>query len=218
MLKDFYSQPGVVARLKCGPLAEQLDQLVITLHNEGYARDSIRIAIRAAGKFSRWLEKRKCTADDVTDALVDQYLSGIRRYTSGKKRKSAQGLLHMVRFLRQQGVPAISQDEHQQTNIDHWLGQYGHYLTNVAGLRESSCIVYRRNARYLLVALFPDDRVDWTIVNAESLCDFVCQQAENRKGAGRKTPGIVVRSFVRFLAFSGELDPAISGAIPTVRQ
>lgn len=218
MLKDFYSQPGVVARLRCGPLAEQLDQLVITLQDEGYARDSIRITIRAAGKFSRWLERRKYTAEDATDALVDQYLSGIRRYSSGKKWKSAQGLVHMVRLLRQQGVPAISQDEHQQTNIDHWLGQYGHYLTNVAGLRESSCIVYRRNARYLLIALFPDDKVDWTIVNAEILCNFVCQQAQNRKGAGRKTPGIVVRSFIRFLAFSGELDPAMSGAIPTVRQ
>ncbi|MFK8081957.1 MAG: tyrosine-type recombinase/integrase [Granulosicoccus sp.] len=70
----------------------------------------------------------------------------------------------------------------------------------------------------MLTALFPDDRVDWTSVDAEILCNFVRQQAQNRRGAGRKTPGIVVRSFVRFLAFSGELDPAISGAIPTIRQ
>lgn len=91
MLKDFYSQPGVVARLRCGPLAEQLDQLVITLQDEGYARDSIRITIRAAGKFSRWLERRKYTAEDATDALVDQYLSGIRRYSSGKKGRVLRG-------------------------------------------------------------------------------------------------------------------------------
>ena len=71
MLKDFYSQPGVVARLRRGPLAEQLDQLVITLQNEGYARDSIRISIRAASKFSLWLDRRKNTADNVTDALVE---------------------------------------------------------------------------------------------------------------------------------------------------
>ncbi len=218
MLKDFYSQPGVVARLRCGPLAEQLDQLVITLQNEGYARDSIRISVSSAAKFSRWLERRECTAGDVTDALVDQYLSGIRRYPSGKQRKCVQGLAHMVRLLRQQGVLAIAQDTQLQTNTDSWLSEYKHYLTNVAGLRESTCIVYCRNARYMLTALFPDDRVDWTSVDAEILCNFVRQQAQNRRGAGRKTPGIVVRSFVRFLAYSGELDRAISGAIPTIRQ
>jgi len=65
MLKDFYSQPSVVARLR--PLAEQLDQLVSTLQREGYARDSIRITIRAASKFSCWLEKRKYAANDVLD-------------------------------------------------------------------------------------------------------------------------------------------------------
>lgn len=55
-------------------------------------------------------------------------------------------------------------------------------------------------------------------MNAESLSNFVRQQAEPRQGAGRSTPGAVVRSFIRFLGFLGELDPALSGAIPTVRR
>ena len=72
----------------------------------------------------------------------------------------------MVRLLRQQGVPAIAQDTHLQTTPELWLIKYENFLKNVADLRQSSRIVYCRNARYLLSALFPDDHVDWAIVNA----------------------------------------------------
>ena len=50
MLKDYYLHPGVVARLRCGPLVEQLYQLVVTLQHEGYARNPISISIHAAAK------------------------------------------------------------------------------------------------------------------------------------------------------------------------
>lgn len=218
MLNDFYAQPGILTRYQQGPLAKYFDQLVLAMENDGYARDTISISIRSVARFSCWLEKHNYTETDVSGELVNRYVSETERYASGKPKKCVQGLIHIVQLLHRQSACAAELRDVESTCIDSWLNRYDQHLSNVAGLQTSTRVVYLRNARYLLVTLFPDDDVDWTTVKAENLSNFVCEQAESRRGAGRGTPGVVVRSFIRFLAFAGEIDPAIAGGIPTVRK
>lgn len=160
MLNDFYAQPRILTRYQQGPLAKYFDQLVLSMKNEGYARDTISISIRSVARFSCWLEKHKFTGTDVSDELVNRYVSKTERYASGKPKKCVQGLMHIVRLLHRQSVCVAELKEVETTYIDNWLNRYDQYLSNVTGLQPSTRVIYLRNARYLLVTLFPDDDVD----------------------------------------------------------
>lgn len=218
MLANLFRRPGVVARFQHGPLAPYLDELVTTMSRQGYARNTIQIGVRSAAHFSRWLARRGVGADRVDDGLVADYVGGLKHYRSGGREKAGQGLLHIVRVLRQHGMASTERSEASLSQIGHWLTRYDDYLRDVAGLRAGSRLNCVRFARYFMTSRFANGEVCWSAIVAEDLSTFVQHQASLRHGAGRKVPGNVLRSLVRFLVFAGELDPGLAGAIPAVRQ
>ena len=56
-----------LARKPEGPLATYLDQFSRLLDGQGFERRGLGQQIRAAARFSRWLQSRQVTADAVTD-------------------------------------------------------------------------------------------------------------------------------------------------------
>ncbi len=59
---------------------------------------------------------------------------------------------------------------------------------------------------------------DWSSLTAARITAFVSQAASQRRNAGRKLPGVAVRSFLRFLVFRGDLRPGLEAAAPSPPQ
>ena len=55
MIEHGFTRTSVITRLRRGPLGAHLDTLAATLHQHGYAPDSIRRTLRAGDQFGRWL-------------------------------------------------------------------------------------------------------------------------------------------------------------------
>src|SRR5215831_10968559 len=134
MLEHFFVQPPVVARLRRGPLGDSLDDLATLLHQQGYALSSTQSYLRTGDAFGRWLHRQGYTLSELDDAVVQRYVSGLKRYRSGHLPKAAEGLPHLWRFLQRQGAVGQRHAVIPTTPVDQWLAWYDAYLDQVLGL------------------------------------------------------------------------------------
>ncbi|MEN8130644.1 MAG: site-specific integrase [Pseudomonadota bacterium] len=218
MIEKVFSRPRVIARLEQGPLGSYVQELAATLLSQGYARSMIKLCINTADKFGCWLHRQGLTVGDADDDTVERYLNGVKRYRSGQQAKAAQGLTHIVGLLRRHGVSAGREPLSPPSEAETWLTRYDHHLKSVAGLAVGTRQNYLRYARYFITHRFGAGSVDWSVLTAQDISDFVLEQAIVRKRAGRKAPVIAIRSLLRFLVFCGVLDTGLEGAVPKIRQ
>jgi site-specific recombinase XerD len=155
---------------------------------------------------------------EMDEELLRDYLSGLTRHRSGNLPKAAQGLGHLVTFLRHQGLTRPRLDALAISPIDQWLGAYDAHLEQVAGLAFSTRQNYRYIVRGFLTTCFGTESPDWSALTAESITTFVRQEAAMRRNSGRKQPAGAIRSFLRFLVFRGEIRPGLEAAAPSPPQ
>jgi site-specific recombinase XerD len=217
MIEHYFSRTSVLTRLRHGLLGPYLDELATTLQQQGYARDSIRHYLRACDQFGQWLTHQGYAAQEVNEALVERYLSGLPRRPAGRQPQAAEGLPHLLRLLRQCAIIAPPPPS-AATAHDHWLQRYEDYLAHVLGAAVTTQKNYLPIARRLLEACCQDGDVQWDIIPAQAITAFICQEATTRTGGGRAVLIAAVRGFLRFLVFCGELRPGVEAAVPKLRQ
>src|SRR5580693_3879774 len=108
MLNIFTSQK-VRSRMKSGPMGPYLSEIAAVLCNQGYARSTIRLHLRAADQFGAWLLKEGVSINDISTSTVDRYLEGLDRQYSqsclrGRLSAKALGVKGLVEFLGLQAV------------------------------------------------------------------------------------------------------------------
>src|SRR2546426_12719365 len=84
MLEYGFARASVIAQLRRGPLGPHLEALATTLHQHGYARNSIRGYLRACAQFGQWLAQQGSTIADVDAALVARYIHGLPQPPAGR--------------------------------------------------------------------------------------------------------------------------------------
>lgn len=218
MLEHFFVRPSGIARLRCGPLGTYLDDLATTLHQHRYAPDSIRGYIRTSDQFGRWLSQQGYAIAEMDETLVKCYVGGLQRPPAGRWPKAAEGLSHLLRFLRQHAILPPRPSPPPPTAADQWLIRYALYLEQVCGAASSTRTGYLRIAKRFLTTCFGAGPVEWSALQAQDIATFVRQEAATTHGGGRKMPGVAVRALLRFLVFCGELRPGLEAAVPTPRQ
>ncbi len=132
MLEHTFVRTGVIAWLRRSPLGPHLDHFATSLHHEGYASSSIQRFLCATEKLAQWLQGHGYAVCEMDEDLLRAYLSGLARYRCGNRPKAAQGLGHLVRFLRQHGVTRPRQDGLSTPPIDQWLRAYDAHLEHKA--------------------------------------------------------------------------------------
>lgn len=218
MLEQIFVRHGVIARLRRSPLGPHLDAFATSLHHTGYAASSIQRFLCAAEQWAHWLHEHGYAVYEMDEALLRAYRSGLTRHRSGNLPKAAQGLGHLVRFLRQQGATRLRQDGLSLSPLEQWLRAYDTYLEHVAGLACSTRQGYGHLVRGFITDCFGAEPPDWSSLTAARITAFVSRAASQRRNAGRKLPGVAVRSFLRFLVFRGDLRPGLEAAAPSPPQ
>jgi hypothetical protein len=69
MLNIFTSQK-VQSRMQSGPMGPYLSEIVAMLCNQGYARSTICLHLRAADQFGAWLLKEGVSINDISTSTV----------------------------------------------------------------------------------------------------------------------------------------------------
>ena len=217
MLDQLFIRRPVLSRLQTELFGAYLDSLADTLHQQGYARTTIRDYLYACDKFGGWLTQRGCSIADTSKPLIKRYICRLKRTSGTNHPKAGRGLSHLARLLQPQGI--INDDPKEPvTEAERWLIRYDAYLDQVIGAAANTRDRYRTIIRRFLASRFGTGPVCWNTLTAADLSEFICQEVCVRRGFGRKGPGVAVRSLLRFLVFSGELQPGLEAAVPTVRQ
>jgi hypothetical protein len=108
MVNIFTSQK-VRSRMESGQMGPYLSEIAAVLRNQGYARSTIRLRLRAADQFGAWLLIQRVSFNNISTSTVDRYLEGLDRQFSpsclgGRLPQKALGVRELVEFLGLQGV------------------------------------------------------------------------------------------------------------------
>jgi site-specific recombinase XerD len=219
MVERYFSQTEVLIRLQSGPVGPYLPRFVTALEDSRFSRDSIRRLIRGADRLCRWLCDQGVELVEANQNHIEQYvLRHARlpdsRYTQGRLPKAASSVRLITKVLREQGILCGSIPI---SEADAWLIRFDSHLTLVHGLSRESRLVYLRHARRLLRSLQMGEP-DWSTLNAQHLCDFVCGEAARLKPGRCQLLVAAIRALMRFLVAEGAIPANLHRAIPVIRE
>ena len=84
-------------------------------------------------------------------------------------------------------------------SIEELLTDFDRYLEGQRGCTEGTRRHYQREARAMLVRVFPDQEISWDNLTAGQIADFVSGRAQKLSLVSRQNPATAIRSLLRFL-------------------
>lgn len=99
-----------------------------------------------------------------------------------------------------------------------WVAGYADYLRDAVGAAGATRVRHLPTVRRFIAACAGSGVPDWTGLSVQRVTEFVCEEAAQRTGHGRKTPACATRSFLRYLAWCGVAPSGLDRAIPSTRR
>ena len=156
-----------------GPLAVYLDQFAGLLDGQGFERRGLGQQIRAAARFSRWLQSHQVAADMVIGEHAQRFLDDPTE--QGFVRQGATATLgRLLDFLRQLGVCSAAPSPNASTPVQQVIAAYGSYLQNELGLSAKTAVQYCPFAATFLSKHFGSDRSIWPNCEAGTSSSSCC--------------------------------------------
>jgi hypothetical protein len=138
MLDFYFKYPGVLRRMRRGPLASDIDDLADEFARLGYTHATARRYLSLLATFSRYAERVGYLRPETVDVvLVERFLQKVRRSASTRSvARSALG--HVVRRLARRFSTTVTPAASDNPD-DLLLADFGSYLQEVRGLQPRSC-------------------------------------------------------------------------------
>ena len=204
-----------LAREPEGPLAAYLDQFAVLLDGQGFERCGLGQQVRAAARFSRWLQLHQVAAEAVTDEHARCFLDDPAE--QGFVRQGAAATLRrLLDFLRQLEVCGTAPAPSALTPVQQTIAAYGDHLRKELGLSAKTVVQYCPFAAAFLSEHFGSGPVDLARLRGRDVIQFVLQQAARLSPARAKAATIALRSFLRYVRYCGGTQYDLAGTVPTV--
>ena len=206
----------VSAVVVTGPLATQASGFRAALISEGYTPRSAVGLLRVLAHLSRWLAERGMSGDDLTAGQVEAFIA-TRRAEGRRRWISNRGVKPVLGYLRAQGVvPVAPVDALPVTPLEALLADYRRYLVEERGLVPSTvqrnvAIAWRFLARDGNGGELRLDRLD-----AGDVVAFVADECAGLRVGSAKLVVTGLRSLLRFLQISGQVERPLAAAVPAV--
>jgi site-specific recombinase XerD len=208
-MERIFKDLRTIQRYKSGPLGLYVQQLAERLCQQEYTGEQAHKHLYTADDFGRWLRRRHIGLCDVTFAHARQYLRADRRW---KKRGDVVALKRLFEMLAQEGViRPLTGLESQAELVVH---KFGDYLSDERALARRTINNRTAIVTAFLAQKFGKRSFKFSNINAEDLIGFVQKEAARRRNS-IKAVETALRSFMRYLLFTGHLNRDLSIAIPT---
>jgi len=209
---NIFNRRTKVARLEI----EQLDSFATMLQARRYSATTIIQYLSRSRCFCRWMIKNNVPFDQADDQVIGRYLKSLG--TPGVRKKAKGACRTLLRHLHEINAIKLISVDHNPDEAEQWLIRYREYLERVHGLAKGTRAQYVFFATRFLNGKCKDHLVDWSLVTADTIVQYVLLEVAHRKGFGPQHVATAIRSFLRFLA-SNSLAPAgLDAAIPTIRR
>lgn len=213
MIEHFVPNPGVLRRLRAGPLGAHIDTIAQQLSDQGFAVATGRYALRLLAALSTWLQDRGLGIAQLDEAAVDTFLQ--HRYRS--RRPSAEDhptLVRLLASLREAAViPALATrvetDEYaviKQAFQAHLIGQ--------RNLAPSTVGSYLETVGRFLGWRFATQSLALGTLCADDVNRFMLEQARRYSTGHTHLIASGLRGFLRFLLQTGAIASDLAQYVP----
>ena len=191
------------------------------LRGRGYATSTIGLYGRIVAHFERWLSQRQVAPRQIRPPHVDGFLQQHLRHChcAPPRVRSfpvCRGALHgFLDFLRRERwISDPPKRAPRLSPADRLLLEFDQHLDRVHGLSVVTRKARRRYAREWLEGQFGRQRLGLRSLKPRDLFRYVNARAKSLKGTSVHALAVGLRSFLRFLEFTGRIRPGLAGAVP----
>ena len=213
MIDHFFTRPSARARLRHGVLAEFLEDYAKSLHDQGYARESIRIQLRLIAAFGRWLQRKRIAVGEIDRGILGNLLQCHRRRHS-KQSGDAFTLKCFLAILQNKAI--VKQPPNELAEPRSMVDEYRGYLSEERGLSESAVRSYVRFANRFLHENRIENLRELLNVGAVDVTGFVQRQARQHSPGSARLMVTALRCFFRYLRHNERISNDLAAAVPTV--
>lgn len=223
MLEQYFRDAGTIARVRGTALSSAMDDFAEYLYARGHAHVCGQDYLRGAAHFAYWLDAQGFRVTDVCEELVERFLGEHLprcrcRVSRGLPLKNLHAALgHLLKVLRDSGrTPPRTASP--KSPVDLVVVRFLDHLRDVQGARESTCSRYGSHVHAFLFAQFGTGAVNLSRLTARDVMTYVEEKAEGWKPKTTKLLATSLRSFLKFMRASGEIDDRLVSAIPTIPE
>lgn len=200
-----------------GPLAQYAEGFRRELTGLGYRPNAACNQLQLMAHLSRWLDANGVAVEDVSAARVAEFLAH-RRAEGYTLWLSAKALAPLLGFLREQGVVPAVAEPGPVGDVEQLLVDYRGYLISERGLAESTIAGYLTVAKLFVEArsATTDGRLGLERLTAGEVSDFVLAECTSRSVGSAKFVVCGLRSLLRYLYATGQVDTELDAAVPSV--
>lgn len=221
LIRRLFKSPSVRQRMAGNYLGITLSGFVSDLHARGYTPGGIRLHVLVLEHFGQWLKQRRIPLRRLSTLHVMEFLrSHLPQCRCPSPAPKVQpdcraSLRRFVEFLRSQGrIKEPAAKAGPEGPVDRLLAAYNGHLERVCGLSAETRRRRRLLARQFLRWRFGRGQPRLNQLRAKQVSSFVFSRARELGPTGIRALVVHLRSFLRFLEFSGRLQPGLSGAVP----
>ena len=221
MVERIFKSEAVRRRMAANYLRIILPLFVQDLHLRGYADSGIRHHVLAIEHFGQWLKGQQVSLGRLSTLHVHQFLRyhlpRCRCPRPAPKVRSGchEALGRLVEFLRrQQRIKVFEPRCAPPGPVDQLLAAYDRHMDRVCGLSKETRRRRQRYAHRFLRWRFGREAPRPRQLRVKEVSRFVFWRACQLGPAGIRALVVSLRSFLRFLEFSGCLRQRLAEAVP----
>lgn len=215
-MNRFFKDVRTIERMKRGPLGHYITLYGDQLLAHGYRKKSCRRKLQLSADFTRWLERKKVVAEQVTVRHVGDYLQSRKRSGVGIHLGDRAAVIEFLKLLWQQRVTKERISLPLLTPSQKLLREYDLYLQTERALSLATRINYLPFVRRFVVSRFGSARVDLSRLRALDVLKFVRRTAGQLKNKRVLLMTTALRSFLRFARYRGDITLDLAACVPPV--
>ncbi|MGP8205692.1 MAG: tyrosine-type recombinase/integrase [Acidimicrobiales bacterium] len=201
-----------------GPLAPFAGGIEEMLLAEGYLEVPARVLMRLVGELSRWLQRRRLGASDLSEEVMERFFeAGGGRCCQRRSRRSLELVAAHLSSLGVIAPAGVVPPGRTQVEAE-LLGAFGVWCLGQRGLTRTTTDQYVKRAATFLELWRPDGDVTVADLDGRGVLATVRAAADVMPAPSLRCTVTALRSFLRFLYVTGRAPTPLPTAVPPLKS
>jgi integrase/recombinase XerD len=209
------SEDGTLQRL----LENEIESFLQHLRTVRYADETLQRKQTIAREFAIWAQQHLIAADNLNGDSVAKFVARLPQRAKTRVALERATVRLFLEHLYTRGPLQRPLSTQAESASDTYLQQYEDYLRRDRGLTINSVHVYVPFIRYFLsTQAIQTGCLSEDVIDPLKIRSFLVAQTKDRSGEYTRLLATSLRSFFRFLFFTGETARDLSSSVPMVRK